>query len=47
MAVGLRSAGADPRMGRAELGDRAPEIEPAELVAVVGEHALQTPTGGP
>jgi len=46
VAVGLRSAGVDAAMARAEPLERSVERQPAELVAVVCEHALELPAGG-
>ena len=44
VAVGLRAAGTDLSV-RGALRQPGGELAPPELVAIVGEHALQVPTG--
>ena len=46
VAVGLRAAGVDQRVPRAEPLEGGAEVAGAELAAVVGEHALEPPAGG-
>src|SRR5687768_2819795 len=45
VAVGLRSPGADAGVADIEGGERVGEAAAAELVAVIGEHAVEPPAG--
>jgi hypothetical protein len=46
VSVGLRATGAEAAVSGTERGERVGDDDAAELIAVVGKHAFQSPAGG-